>query len=235
MSENWKIITPSSRGHSRLDTPLVSIRGQQLFFNANFCEKAKIKDKVAVRVYAEEEGRKLGFEFLDQLVEGAYRLTRDGGSTNPKIDNGGRLINAAPVIKSNNWVSSVAKSKDPNLRCFEPVLDPGRRIWVINLCPSFEHKVSAVSQIPKDTMGIYRYVRNDGEIVYVGKGQIKSRANSPERKEWDFDYIEYSIVNDESMQFKWEARWLDKFVNEYGRTPFYNRIQGHSTKDSVSI
>lgn len=235
MNADWKIVTPSSHGHSRLDMPLVSIRGQQLFFNASFCDKAKIKEKVAVRVYVEENDRQLGFEFLDQLIKGTHALTRDGGSTNPKVDRGGRLINAAKLINHNNWISSIAKSKDPNSKCFEPTLDLGRRIWMINLCPSFECRVGAIIQIPKGTAGIYRYVRNDGEIVYIGKGQIKSRATSPERKDWDFDYIEYSIVNDESMQLKWEAWWLDKFVSEYGKIPFYNKIQGHSRKNSVNI
>ena len=100
------------------------------------------------------------------------------------------------------------------------------------MCPGFEVKVSHKSEIPSDLRGIYRYLRGiyrylrGDEVVYIGRGVIRSRASSPERTEWDFDIIEYSVVTDESSQVKWEAYWLDIHVAEHNGLPFYNRIGG---------
>ena len=49
--------------------------------------------------------------------------------------------------------------------------------------------------------------------------------------EWDFDIIEYSLIEDEEEQFRWEAFWLDKFVEEHGKLPIYNRISGKAIKE----
>lgn len=38
----------------------------------------------------------------------------------------------------------------------------------------------------KGLRGIYRYKRSDGEVVYIGRGEILSRLNSLERKGMGF-------------------------------------------------
>jgi hypothetical protein len=92
--------------------------------------------------------------------------------------------------------------------------------------------VSDRSEIPSTTRGIYRYRRGD-DIVYIERGQIRSRSQAPECEEWDFETIEYSIVPDEAQQKKWEAYWLDKHVEQHSKLPFYNRIKGeHSSYES---
>jgi hypothetical protein len=76
-------------------------------------------------------------------------------------------------------------------------------MWTISLCPAFEMRVGSGSEIPANAAGIYRYLRGN-DVVYIGRGTIRSRFNSPERQEWDFDTIEYSIVlNDQ--QPHWES------------------------------
>ena len=100
-------------------------------------------------------------------------------------------------------------------------------MWVVSLRPAFEVRASARTEVPSDARGIYRYRRGD-EVVYIGRGQIRSRLNAPERNEWDFDTIEYSILLDEEQQEHWESHWLDAFVAERGKLPVYNRIGGTS-------
>jgi hypothetical protein len=76
-------------------------------------------------------------------------------------------------------------------------------------------------------VGIYRYLRENGEIVYIGRGPIKARLQSPERKEWDFDVIEYSIVLNPDDQVKWEDYWIERFKADHnGERPFYNVVSG---------
>ena len=61
----------------------------------------------------------------------------------------------------------------------------------------------------------------------MGGGPIKARLQSPERKEWDFDVIEYSIVPNPDDQVKWEDYWIERFKGDHnGKRPFYNIVAG---------
>ena len=71
-------------------------------------------------------------------------------------------------------------------------------------------------------------------MVYIGKGTIKSRINFPDREDWDFDTIEYSIISDPMKQTKWESFWLDRFASGHGKLPFYNIIKAPKNKASSS-
>ncbi|VVB63116.1 Uncharacterised protein [uncultured archaeon] len=118
---------------------------------------------------------------------------------------------------------------DKRLRRFEPKWISVDSLWVISICPPFENRVSDISDIPRDICGVYRYKRED-EIVYVGRGQVRSRTQAFGRENWDFETIEYSVVPEEAEQKKWEAFWLDRFVALHGKLPIYNRIAGERPK-----
>ena len=70
---------------------------------------------------------------------------------------------------------------------------------------------------------------NKDKIVYIGRGDIRARAHSPDREAWEFDAIEYSVIADLAEQEKWESHWLDDYRNEFGALPFYNRVGGKLT------
>ena len=129
------------------------------------------------------------------------------------------------------WVQSVTKLA-PKSRRF-PVRKEGK-LWVIQLCPAFEEQRARESaDIPSDASGVYRYVRESGEVVYIGRGQIKSRLADPQRVDWDFDRVEYSLVANPDDQVKWETYWLDKFKQENkGKLPRYNKVSGAATASS---
>lgn len=102
---------------------------------------------------------------------------------------------------------------------------PADGLWTINVRPSFETRVESADSIEAGLCGIYRYLAG-GQVVYIGRGDIRSRAKSPERADWVIDVIEYSVVEDVIDQEKWEALWLDEHRNQYGTLPLYNRIGG---------
>ena len=77
-------------------------------------------------------------------------------------------------------------------------------------------------------------MRESGEIVYIGRGEIRKRLSQPERQGWDFDRVEYSIVADPDQQVRWEDYWITRFrESNRGRLPIYNKISG-SSKDVES-
>jgi hypothetical protein len=97
--------------------------------------------------------------------------------------------------------------------------------------PSFEMVVERQQSglISDDARGIYRYRDAKGEVVYIGKGAIRNRLGEPQRKSWEFRWIDYSPIALEQDQFTWEAFWIDRFKeSNNGRLPYYNRQAGQS-------
>ena len=201
----------------------ITIRTNQIAFNAHFVAIAHLEEKPYVSVYVNPDLFRLGFQFHAKSTnEDAIALTNDGGPGGKGSK--GRCIRAVGLMREYPWLEAVGKIKDPRLRRFEPQRSGIDRMWVISLYPSFERRVSDRSDISHES-GIYRYKRGD-VIVYIGRGQIRSRLGSNDREKWDFETIEYSVVPDNDQQVKWEAWWLDRFVEEHGKLPLYNRISG---------
>ncbi len=100
--------------------------------------------------------------------------------------------------------------------------------WAIYLAPAFEEQNARESKkIRAEAQGVYRYVREGGEIVYIGRGWVRRRLAEPQRQDWDFDRVEYSIVESPDQQVFWETYWIDRFKEEHkGSLPFYNRVSG---------
>lgn len=217
---NWK--KHKRKGGMSTDrVAIVSLRPTGLAFNAQFVAQGRLDQYNRVSVFVDATSFKLGLKFHgDASDQDSYALCRDGGGRGM-----GRMAQTQTLIREHSWIGALAKMKDTKVRRFKPEWESYDGLWVINMCPSFEVKVSHKSEIPSDATGIYRYVKGS-EIVYIGRGTIRSRLASPERKEWDFDVIEYSLVSDISNQEKWEAYWLDVFVSENEKLPLYNRIGG---------
>lgn len=203
--------------------PLVSIRRGQIAFNAHFVDIARLAEKSYATIFTVPERFLIGLRFHDEAPdEDAIALTYDGGSSKRGR---GRCIQVAGLMRDQPWLAAIANVKESRLRRFEPKFNRNDSMWVISLCPSFEHRVSDRSDISPDSRGIYQYKRGD-EIVYIGRGQVRSRLSAKDRENWDFETIEYSLLADEVEQEKWETFWLDRFVEHHGKLPLYNRISG---------
>jgi hypothetical protein len=218
---NWIKRRRTRKGKTLNPVALVTIRVNQIAFNAHFVATAQLDEKPHVCISADHDQLRLGFQFHTKANEDSFALTTDGGTDGKGK---GRCIGAAGLMREHPWLKAVGKVENPRLRCFEPRWSGIDRMWVISLCPSFDRRVSDRSEISHES-GIYRYKRGD-EIVYIGCGQIRSRLGSSERKDWDFETIEYSVMGDKDQQAKWERWWLDRFVEEKGKLPLYNRISG---------
>ena len=209
------------------DKALITIRRNQISFNAFFVNREKLDQKGYCVIYVDSQAYKIGFKFLEDATDpDALSLCTDGGSKKEvgKVT-GGRVIQTQATMREYDWISRISALENINLRRFEPKFDRIEGIWVISLFPTFEIRVSNVSEISSGLSGIYRY-KNGDDIVYIGRGRIRSRLNSPERETWEFDTIEYSVVAGEEEQARYETFWLDRFVEETGTLPFYNRIGG---------
>jgi len=222
----WQVVKREDRFQGS-DKPFISISGDHIAFNAMFTRIAEIGPEKRVIIHIDPENRRVGFEFTADDRSDSFALSRASSDKKGKKRTG--LFCSAGSIREHAWISSISRLPIPHRRFYNPKKEG--QMWVIQLCPAFEEKRARESEnIPSDAAGIYRYIRENGEIVYIGRGNIKKRLSSPDRAEWDFDIVEYSVIADPDLQIKWEEYWIQRFLQENDRLPFYNKISGFSTE-----
>jgi hypothetical protein len=204
------------------DVPFVSIGPQRFCFNAVFTRIASLQPNTFVTVHLDSENLKIGFEFHGDKRRNSFSLSQHTGKS-------GVVCASQALVQKHAWIKSVARQTTRDKR-FTPFKEGN--LWVIQLCPAFEERRARESvDIPSDVQGIYRYVRESGEIVYIGRGEIRRRLLQPGRQDWEFDRVEYSVVADPDQQVKWEDYWLTRFrETNKGRLPIYNKISGFSRR-----
>jgi len=191
-----------------------------------FTRIAAISSEHRVTIYADPSTFRLGFEFHTHGRPNSLALSQASGHKKG-IKRSGLFCAAQGIVNQCPWVKIITTLPPKDRRFYDPKKDGSK--WFIQLCPAFEvRKARESSEIQSNAVGIYRYVRESGEVVYIGRGDIKKRLASPDRKDWDFDVIEYSLLGDPDEQIKWEAYWLEKFQKANDKLPFYNRVLGFS-------
>lgn len=216
----FKAFVRSDSLNRGLTTPKVSIRTQHLAFNAVFVKEANLQTFKKVKIAIDEENFRIGFEFHNSNDANSLALFSDNPSNRTKA------CSAVQLIRQYAFIKKISEMQNPLDRQFEVKQDIQKKgFWIAQLCPAFEHTASSESDL-KGLKGIYQYKRSDGTVVYIGRGNILSRFSSPDRAGWDFDIVEYSIIDDPKEQSKWESYWLDKFVEKNGRLPFHNTNKG---------
>lgn len=205
---------------------VVTIGASGFGFSASFIKSNRLENKVAVSFYFDDEDQyKVGFEFHDDLgVPDSLKITHGSDSATKRVG-------ATGVINKSRILKSIQSDPDKNSRIFELKVDPISKLFYIMLRPAFEFSIafSRKGDLPDGITGIYRYRDIRGDVIYIGKGLIKDRASSPERREWGIHKIEYSVIESDDLCFKWESFYLESFRQEEGVLPPLNRIGGRSS------
>jgi hypothetical protein len=204
--------------------PAITIRKSgDIGVNADFVRLADLESKTRAAIFFSADGRRLAFRFhSDENDEASFLLGQDGGRTSLSR-RGGRVVQINVLRKQSVLYASIAKSGPDFARRLRPVRDGS--LWVVSLVPCFETTYRPKGGLGPEETGIYRY-RLGGATVYIGRGKISQRIACPERQGWQFDTIEYSVLNNADAEAEWEARWLEDFRAENGRWPMYNSIGG---------
>ena len=202
------------------DEPVIGFGDNRFQYSAVFSKLAELDKFTHVEYFIDEEQRKISLKFhKDRNSKDCYTLS----GKNNKYRSA-----AAELMKRLLWIDKVAKSKNSDERKFVATKHSG--MWVIQLSPAFENSVLknfASSDLPNES-GIYRYINEEEEIVYIGKGNIKARYSQQERSDWVFSGVEFSIVNGDEEQYEWESYWIEKFREaSNGLLPYYNKVSGH--------
>jgi hypothetical protein len=208
---------------------ILSINKSGLYFSAEFIKKNKLTEKQSISFFLDSDDPfKLGFEFYNNIGEQNSVVLLNSGRGN--YTSNGRFVKAGELISKHKLLKTIQKDPNKENRVFQIKKSRNDDIFYIVLRPTFEIVVAfnKRNQIDDDLQGIYRYKDNSEKVIYIGKGLIKSRSNSPERKEWGINTIEYSVLSTEEEAYKWENHYLIVHQNEFGSLPLFNRILGHS-------
>lgn len=209
--------------------PKITLRKEHIGYNAVFTKVANLKQYNRVRPGFDYENFRIYFQFLYKDkdvkdIEGSFKDTLALYSDNP--NDATRSTAAQKLYEHNALLRNISEYKNQKYRQFEVKQDQDdNNLWFAQLHPTFEYAVSPNTDL-KGLRGIYRYENND-LTVYIGKGIIESRINTPQRAKWVYDKIEYSIINDPEKQFEWENFWIKRYKEENeGKLPFYNQNSG---------
>lgn len=207
---DWVLLQNSDR-KSKL--PSLTITKNGLFFSIPFVNEAQIDVKRFVKVSFNDENRKIDFEFFKHQVKNSIKIQGSRDS---------QYYIAGKNLFEKEWVKAIIDSSGNRFK-----IEERSKIWSVSVAPAFENKVKRenADKISSKAAGIYRYLDN-GEIVYIGKGKIRTRYNKRERVNWIFDEIQYSIVNDDDDQFYWEKFWIKNYKTLNHIRPRYNKNDG---------
>lgn len=207
--------------------PRITFRRQGIVaMNADFVRMAGIEMETRATLFLSQDERRLGLRFhSDEMDDEAFLLGRDGGGSGAKCMN--RALSARTLLNRSQALRSLVERGGPARSC-EPARDHVSGLWVVHIAPCFERALSAVDEIGPSLTGIYRYLCR-GEVIYIGRGALRQRLSEPERRAWSYDQVQYSVVNDDAAERKWESFWLNEHREKHGRWPLYNKIGGATT------
>jgi len=209
-------------GTDKSDLCTISVRKMGFGINAIFYRLADLDKYLFASIFLSEDKSKIAIEFHEEKKEGCYYIGSDGGGKSRVRlkSNKNRFIACGNVIRSNPVLNQLSKTTGSQ----KLVVSKEDGYWVARITPAFIYEIG-VDNPKDDEIGVYRYLLND-EIVYIGKGQIKKRVSSPERKEWEFEKIQYSVLKTDDDCVIYESNLLNEHVKLFGSLPKYNRILG---------
>ncbi len=176
-------------------------------------------------IFADRESFRIGFSFHNEDHSNSLTLAPNAPRPKDPSKKISLKVSSRGLLAHHHWLIPITKEKPENRR-FELIQESGK--WVADMFPSFEYSTNRESpSLEGDDVGIYRYLNSEKRVVYIGMGNLKQRLNSIERKDWDFDKIEYSLLSKREDMRKWESFWINKFRSENrGKLPLYNKISG---------
>ena len=193
-----------------------------LYFSVGFVTAYNLRDSLSADLFTfEDDAYKFGVKFYKNEKDGHSKVLRAKRSKNV-------FISAIEFVSSILVLKNANKEGKQTFHIFEDKIED---CFVFSLIPSFEYSCSP-EDVPSDIKGIYKYLNNKGEVIYIGKGCIRDRLREVTRKNWPIYSVSYSIIENEDIRSSSEAHHIRKFEMNTGRKPIYNLISGKSSSTS---
>jgi len=223
----WKKIIldriPSSKS-------LLTISKSGISFSAKFIKDNNLVEKEAIEFFDNPENEyQLGFSFLDELGKFGSLGILKNNANKTGFRCAGRSLNAGELINKKKILKKIQQDPIKQNRVFEiKKFKQDLNIYYVDFSPIFEQSLdyALIDSLDYSIKGIYRYLNETGEIIYIGKGKIKERAKADDRSEWGVKKIEYSIIEENDQMLLWEEYHISRFLDHNGVKPLFNKIKG---------
>ena len=134
-----------------------------------------------------------------------------------------RSVTASAFFNSTPIFKELTKNKCKNR--FSLKYSQADNCFIFNVIPSFEISKKP-NDIPGDITGIYKCYDKEKYVLYIGKGNIRSRIKEHLSKGWDLSKVDYSVIKDNDEMFKYESYHLEQYKKDNGAYPPENLIGG---------
>jgi len=210
--------------------PIVTIDQYHFNYNSIFSKLANLEKYTRVSYAINIENRAIRFSFHSNANdEFSYLLST---LKNRKVFRS----TSVNLVSDHIWIKAVATLREASERKFKAVQLGHKPMWMIQLIPAFElkYQINEVEKIPNSLEGIYQYKDENDKIIYIGKGNVKTRLKEIGRlSDWDIHLIEVSEIENTDLQFQWENYWINRFMGvNNGKLPVFNRNQGKKSNNS---
>ena len=211
-----------SPNYSEIDQ-YITISKSGFFFSAEFNDKNKLTDNNYCQFFTSNDSEyKFGVTFSKEKNEGSFKIinTLKGKYRDKSM---ARSVTASAFFNSTPIFKELTKNKCKNR--FSLKFSETDNCFIFNVIPSFEISKKP-NDIPGDITGIYKCYDKEKYVLYIGKGNIRSRIKEHLSKGWELSKVDYSVIKDNDEMFKYESYHLEQYKKDNGAYPPENLIGG---------
>jgi hypothetical protein len=211
-----------SPNYSEIDQ-YITISKSGFFFSAEFIDKNKLTDNNYCQFFTSNDSEyKFGVTFSKEKNEGSFKIinTLKGKYRDKSM---ARSVTASAFFNSTPIFKELTKNKCKNR--FSLKFSEADNCFIFNVIPSFEISKKP-NDVPGDITGIYKCYDKEKYVLYIGKGNIRSRIKEHLSKGWELSKVDYSVIKDNDEMFKYESYHLEQYKKDNGAYPPENLIGG---------
>ena len=211
-----------SPNYSEIDE-YITISKSGFFFSAEFIEKNKLTLNNYCQFFTSSENDyRFGVSFSQEKQEGSFKIinTLRGKYKDKSM---ARSVTASSFFNNTPIFKELTKNNCRNR--FSLKFNKQYGCYIFNVIPAFEISKKP-TEIPGDITGIYKCFNKNKNVLYIGKGNIKSRIKEHLGKEWEIAKVDYSVIKDNDEMLKYESYHLEQFKKDNGAYPPHNLIGG---------
>src|SRR6056300_506308 len=211
-----------SPNYSEIDQ-YITISKSGFFFSAEFIDKNKLTDNNYCQFFTSNDSEyKFGVTFSKEKNEGSFKIinTLKGKYRDKSM---ARSVTASAFFNSTPIFKELTKNKCKNR--FSLKYSQTDNCFIFNVIPSFEISKKP-NDVPGDITGIYKCYDKEKYVLYIGKGNIRSRIKEHLSKGWELSKVDYSVIKDNDEMFKYESYHLEQYKKDNGAYPPENLIGG---------
>ena len=211
-----------SPNYSEIDE-YITISKSGFFFSAEFIEKNKLTLNNYCQFFTSSENDyRFGVSFSEEKKEGSFKIINTLRGKY-KDNSMARSVTASSFFNNTPIFKELTKNNCRNR--FSLKFNKQDECYIFNVIPAFEISKKP-TEIPGDITGIYKCFNKNKNVLYIGKGNIKSRIKEHLGKEWEIAKVDYSVIKDNDEMLKYESYHLEQFKKDNGAYPPHNLIGG---------